>query len=63
MQEYHVPALDREQYPRDTIGQRCSNLPDGSSQVIDARFADWPLELNVSNILADRLALILRKTL
>src|SRR5713101_2564737 len=57
MQQYHLPALDREQCPRDTLGQRCSNLLDGSSYVIDARFADRPLELNVSNLLADRLAL------
>src|SRR6266446_967613 len=63
MQQHHLPALNREQCPRDTIGQRCSNLPDGSSQVIDTRFADRPLELNVSNVLANRLALILRKTL
>ena len=63
MQQHHLPALDREQCPRDTIGQRRPNLPDGSSQVIDARFADRPLELNISNVLADRLALILRKTL
>jgi hypothetical protein len=63
MQQHHLPALDCEQCPRDTIGQRCSNLPDDSSQVIDARFADRPLELNISNVLADRLALILRKIL
>src|ERR1700686_4264856 len=63
MEQHHLPALDREEGPRDTIGQRRPNLPDGSSQVIDARFADRPLELNVSNALADRLALILRKTL
>ena len=63
MQQYHLPALDREQCPRDTIGQRRPNLPDGSSQVIDARLADRPLELNVSDILPDRPALILQQTL
>jgi hypothetical protein len=31
--------------------------------VIDARFSDRPPELNVSNVLADCLALILRKIL
>jgi len=31
--------------------------------MIDARFADRPLELNVGNVFADRLALILRKIL
>src|SRR5271157_5622414 len=63
MEQHHLSALDREQCAADTIDQRCSNLPDGSPQVIDVRFADRPLELNVSNVLADRLALILRKTL
>ena len=63
MQQHHLPALDREECPCDSIGQRRANLPDGSSQVIDPRFADRPLELNISDVLADRLALILRKTL
>src|SRR5260370_9584731 len=63
MQHHPLPALDREECPRDAIAQRRPNLPDGSSQLIDARFADRPLELNVGNVLADGLALILRKTL
>src|ERR1700676_2347358 len=59
MQQHHLPALDREQCPCDTTGQRRPNFPDRSSQVVDARFAYRPLKLNVSNVLADRLALIL----
>jgi transposase InsO family protein len=45
MQQHHLPALDCEQCPRDTMGQRRPNLPDGSSQVIDTRLAYRPLEL------------------
>jgi hypothetical protein len=63
MEQHHLPTFDCEEGPRDTIGQRRPNLPDRSSQMVDARFADRPLELNVSNVLADRLTLILRKTL
>src|SRR5437867_12087364 len=63
VKQHHLPALDREECPRDTIRQRHPNLPDRSSQMINARFADRPLELNLGNVLADHLALILRKIL
>src|SRR3989344_1824929 len=55
VQQYHLPMRYGKQRARDAVIKRRAHFPDRSSQMVDAGFPDRPLELHISDILADRL--------
>jgi len=59
----HLRTIDREERSRNASTQIRAHFPNGTTQVIDTRLANRPLELNVCNVLADCLSLILGKAL
>jgi hypothetical protein len=63
VKQYHLPTFNREQRSCDPIVQRRPNFPNRAAQVIDTRLADRPFELNVCNVFANSLSLLLRETL
>jgi hypothetical protein len=63
VKQQHLVAGYREQGPRDSVTEGGADFPNSAAQVIDPRLADRPFELNVGNVFADRLSLVLRQRL
>src|SRR5947208_14688783 len=62
MQQHHLAVLLAEQHPRDTaLRERAAHFPQSPAQWPAQRHADRPSKLDVLNVLADDLAVVVRK--